>query len=119
MVEDDDYDDEIRLEPEPTTWDPLEWEDLRASRRFAAFVKLARRARQRADYQPTERPNEVDWLTELANRHPDLWEYHEDRIWFLIDLLRLGREPKPAKLTKWAHKRRAAAIERQRARRGQ
>jgi len=116
-----DYDDEIHLpEPEPTAWDPLEWEDLRASRRFSAYVKIALRAAKRIKWsEPHTSHEEADFLYTLAQAHPDLWEYHEEQIWNLIRWIRDGAsQPKPARLTLEQRVLRRAAIQRQRGRHG-
>lgn len=119
MAADDDYDDEVHIPEPPYEWDPLEWEDLRASRRFAAFMKLALRAAKRVRWTPAEHHNEADWLYELAQAHPDLWERHEDAIWRTISWLRQGAPtPKPARLVEPAIGDRAEAIAIQRAKRG-
>ena len=118
--DDDDYDDEIRLpENEPVEWEPREWERLRASRRFAAYVKLALKARDRVRNNLRARFEEAEFLRNLANDHPDLWEYHEDRIWKIIEWIRGGAiVPKEARLTDKQRGQRSAAIARQRGRHG-
>ena len=116
--DDDDYDDDIQLPPEPDwgyEWDPLEFEDLRASRRFAAYAKIALRAATRVHNNLRSRFDEAEALRQLAVDHPDLLEYHEDRVWKLIDWIRGGATvPKPAKLTPQQRGQRAAALARQR-----
>lgn len=105
MAADNDYDDSIPESPDwGYQWDPLEWEDLRASRRFAAFVRLAQKAARRLHNLSKPNPiishDEADWLYEVAQSHPDLWERHEDAVWRLIAWLRAGApKPKFAKLS--------------------